>query len=307
MKLKLLTMMAILGLVVYENVVAVNASDVTAATTNATTTTTTTTTTDGGKTKSTVTKKVTTSATVATKKVAFSIPEDAELSVALLDKCWNNRQDLKNQQIIADYLMTKPAIPNDYETLWKTARLVYFIGNFGAGKNRFVKTDEGVKLFNYGYKAGEAAAELKPSSVEGHYWYGVDLGSYGIAKGIVASAANAGDGMKALEKAKKINPGYENYGSSRVLGRYYQELPGLFGGSNDKALKLLTEATENEPKSRTNWVYLGKFYLKDKQYAKALEICNKAKANGFVSVGKYEDMRYIEEAKKCAEEAQAKI
>ena len=103
MQTKLLTIMAILGQVTY-----INANAATATTA--------------------AVKKA--AAPAAAKKTAFSIPDGAELSVELLDKCWNNREDLKNQKIIADYLMTKPAISSEYDVAWKTARLVYFIGNF---------------------------------------------------------------------------------------------------------------------------------------------------------------------------------
>jgi hypothetical protein len=298
MKTKLLIMMAVLGHATYINVA--NADEASATTSSESPTIATEATAEA-------TAGVAKKAAAPVKKAGFSIPEGAELSVALLDKCWDNREDMKNQKVLADYLITKPAIPSDYETAWKLARLVYFVGNFGVGKNRFVKTEEGVKLFNYGAKAGELAAKLEPGSVEGHYWYAVDLGSYGLAKGIIASASNAKPGMKALEVAKGIDASYQNYGSSRVLGRYYNELPGLFGGDKDKALILMLEATKMAPKARVNWVFLGRYYLSTKNYTKAQEICGKAKANVFSVDGKYEDIRYVDEATKCEADAQAKL
>ena len=79
---------------------------------------------------------VTASAAVAAPQAAsaaggFSIAASAPLTLELVDKCWANREDTTNQKIIADYLMTMPAVDKNYELAWKTARLVYFIGNYG--------------------------------------------------------------------------------------------------------------------------------------------------------------------------------
>jgi tetratricopeptide (TPR) repeat protein len=220
--------------------------------------------------------------------------------------CWNNREVINNQEIIADYLMNKPDVPTDFEAAWKTARLVYFIGNYGAGEKRFVDTNEGVILFDYGAKAGLLAQTLNPNAVEGYYWYGIDLGSYGLAKGILSAAASAKDGMKALKKAQEINPSYQWYGSNRILGRYYQELPGLFGGDSEKALALMISATKSAPAYRNNWLFLGQYYLSDGKYDKATLACNKALGLSNID-GKFEEIRYIKEAKQCVAKAKAKL
>jgi len=248
----------------------------------------------------------TASGVVSTKKAGFNIPDGAELTVTLLDDCWNNREDLKNQKIIADYLMTQPKVPNNYEIAWKTARLVYFIGNFGLGDKRFVSTDEGVTLFDYGAKAGRLAEALEPAKVEGHFWYAINLGSYGLAKGILSSASNAKYGMEALKKARVIDPTYQGYGSSRILGRYYQELPGMFGGDSDKAFQLLKEAVDKAPKYRKNWLFLGKYYLDEGKYKEASDVCTKA-VNLPAAEGKFEELRYVKEAKQCLAKAQSKL
>ncbi len=246
---------------------------------------------------------LTTSTTMSSK---FTIADNAPLTLDLLDKCWTNREDTVNQKTIADYLMTQPTLTKNYELAWKTARLVYFIGNYGVGEKRFVNSDEGVKLFDYGAKAGLTAQELNPNGIEGYYWYAIDLGSYGLAKGILASASGANDGMKALEKAKRIDPSYQWYGSSRILGRYYQELPGLFGGDSKKALALIKDSTDSAPKFKNNWVFLGQYYISNSEYDKALSACKTALSQAPLD-GKYEEMRYTKEAKECVAKAQSKL
>jgi tetratricopeptide (TPR) repeat protein len=233
----------------------------------------------------------------------FSIPKDGKLSLNWVQNAWNNRENEANQKQIADFLITKPKLPdNDFATAWQTARLVYFIGNYGVGEKRFVSSSEGVKLFDYGAKAGSIAIKLNKNAVEGYYWYAIDLGSYGLAKGILASAMHASDGMDALRKAMKIDPTYQWYGSSRILGRYYQELPMIFGGSSKKALNLLTKATNKAPDYDNNWVFLGQYYLSEDDYRNADLACTKAYDIPAVD-GKYEDMRFKREASECMSKA----
>ena len=234
--------------------------------------------------------------------VGYSLMTDAGL-----DSSWQNRDKLtsEDQATLANYYLTSPKIPSSYSIAWKTSRFVYFLGNYGVGEKRFVSASdkkEGVKLFDYGVKAGKIAMDLDPSKVEGYYWYAVDLGSWGLAKGIIASASSAGDGMDALKAAKKLDPSYQWYGSSRILGRYYQELPGIFGGSDKKALALYEEATKKSPNSRVNWLYLGRYYLKDGDASKGLEICTKGLSLPNAD-GSLEETRYKRELNECVKDA----
>lgn len=244
--------------------------------------------------------------TFAADSNSFTTPASNQLDVKFLDSAWSSRENLTNQKQIATYLLTEPTVPQDYEAAWKTARLVYFIGNYGYGEKSLLKTADGVKLFDYGVSAAKIATGLKPTAVEGQYWYAVDLGSYGLAKGVMASAKGAGPGMDALKKAIATDPTYQNYGSSRILGRYYQELPGLMGGSNKKALELLTTATDKAPQFKNNWVFLGQYYLSVDEYQKALDSCQKAIGLP-IADGKFEDLRYSREANECVTSAQAKL
>jgi tetratricopeptide (TPR) repeat protein len=237
----------------------------------------------------------------------FTLDQHSALNVKLLDNAWKNRETLANQQIIADYLMTFPVVPNHYEIAWKTARMVYFIGNYGIGEKAFVDTEDGIKLFEYGYKAGKIAVDLKPKEADGQFWYAIDMGSYGLAYGVFAAASHARDGMHALEQVMiSTKPDYQWYGSYRILGKYYEELPGIFGGSNKKALALITAATTKAPQFSNNWVFLGQFYNKTGEYNKALDACKQAVAQK-PQDGKFEEKRYIREANECIALAQKKL
>ena len=232
---------------------------------------------------------------------SLSLNVNNPLTEKLLDDIWSKREDENNQKIIADYLITKPTIPNDYAIAWKVARLVCFIGNYGYGKPIFVGKD-GAKFFKYGIEAGEIATKINSTGKEGLYWKAVDMGSYGLAAGVIASAMKARPGMEALKKVMDIDITYDGYGAPRILGRYYQELPFLFGGSMSKAEELIKEATTSNPTYRNNWVFLGQYYLAKKNKVEAKAACEKVLTLP-ETVGKYEEMRYTEEARTCIAKA----
>ena len=233
----------------------------------------------------------------------FSIAANSQLTEELLDSCWANRETVANQKIIADYLLTNPAVPNDYAKAWKTARLVSFIGSYGADAKKFGTTPQGVQLFDYGVKAAQIATTLQPNQIEGVFWYAVDLGSYDAVKGGIGGASKWID---AVKQANAIDPTYYYYGSNRMLGVYYQILPGILGGSNSKALQYLTTATIKAPQFRNNWLTLGQYYLNTKDYKNALANCQKVLTLPKID-GKFEEMKYTRDANKCISAAQAKL
>ena len=236
----------------------------------------------------------------------FKLESGTPLSIKLLDYAWAKRESLASQRIIADYLQTKPEVPQNYECAWKTARLVSFIGNYGIGEKEFISSSAGVKLFDYGVSAAKIARALKESGIEGQYWYAIDLGSYGLAKGILSSAHNAKSGMSALRLAMQIDSSYQWYGSSRILGRYYQELPRFFGGDREEARNLLLEASEKAPQFRNNWVFLGQYYTAIGKPESAVAACQKA-LDLPNQDGKFEELRYAREAQECLDRAKAKL
>lgn len=250
--------------------------------------------------------------TISSPNCMATIDAKTPLTTAAVDYYWDNRENITCQNNLINYLIKKPVLASDkdYALAWKTARLIYFVGNFGVGEKAFAengsKRKSAVKLFDYGVNAGSLAMKLQSSKVDGYYWYAVNLGSYGLAKGIIAAASNASSGMDALKKVIQLDDSYEVYGAYRILGRYYHALPGIFGGSDAKALSLLRSATQKASANKVNWVYLGNYYYDREEYAKALDACNKALKTPDLP-GEFENRRYISEANICVFKATNKL
>jgi hypothetical protein len=228
------------------------------------------------------------------------------LNAAWLNNAWDLREDLAKQSGYISYMQKMDAdkcMPKDYETSWKAARMIYFLGNYGVGEKQFVAGESGVKFFDYGVRLAKQAIKLNPNGVEGQYWYAIDLGSYGLVKGIMASAMNAKSGMKALNFVCAHDSSYHWSGANRTLGKYYSKLPGMFGGDKEKALASLLKATQEVDYSN-NWVFLGQYYLEQKDGANAIKACQRALQSPKID-GKYEEKRYTYEAQECIAEAQS--
>ena len=236
----------------------------------------------------------------------FSLSATEPLSVKLLDYAWQNRENIDNQKIIATYLTGKPVVSKNYDIAWKTARLVYFIGNFGYGEKEFLDTESGAQLFYYGIAAAQKAIDINDKGVEGYYWYAYCQSAYGRAKSVLAMAANANDTMPALRKAIQLNAAYGNYGAERMLGIYYQEIPVIFGGSEDKALDLIKSAVTKAPQDRSNWLALGEFYNHFGYYESGVQACKKA-LSVMDTNGEFEELRFLREAKECVDKAKSRL
>ncbi len=185
-----------------------------------------------------------------------------------LDTAWKNRHSSTARSEIIAYIQTNPIIPDDFESAWKLARLVYFVGNFDVPKS--LKKKELMQIFQVGYEAAEIAQELKPNKVEGYYWYAINLGKYSLTKGKFAALGSAKEGRDALLKAAELDPTYHWAGPYRILGKYYAEVPSSISFGDKKiAEEYYKKSIELAPEFRLNTMYLAKL-VKDKKEKKAL-------------------------------------
>lgn len=190
--------------------------------------------------------------------------------VSSLDAAWQNRHSDATKKEIVKFLLSNPEIPDDFESAWKMARLVFFIGNFDLATTFSKK--EHMQIFEVGYKAAEVAKDLKPDRVEGHYWYALNLGKYSLLKGKFTALGNAKIGRDELLEAAKIDPKYHWAGPYRILGKYYQEVPGgISFGDKKIAEEYYKKAIALAPEFRLNTIYLARLEKDKKEKLSLLE------------------------------------
>lgn len=197
-----------------------------------------------------------------------------ESNVKSLDAAWNVRNELHPK--IIDFLKKKPTLPDDYEVLWRISRFSYYGGFFALPQGS--TNEEKMEVFQVGYEAGEKARRLAAGRVEGHYWYAVTLGGWGIAKGILNALSSAKPMREALTEAIKIDAKYHFAGPLRVRGRLYNKLPGMISfGDNKLAMEDLKKAVSLAPESKLNHIYLAEVQSKLTSKGEALKTLEYAK------------------------------
>lgn len=120
----------------------------------------------------------------------------------------------------------------DFDAAWKAARARAWIGERGA---RDVRKGQ----YERGMSAARRAIALDPARPEGHFWLAVNMGAMASASPIRAGLKYRVPIRESLETAIRLDPGYNRGAAHCALGKYYLQVPWLFGGSKSKAEALL--------------------------------------------------------------------
>jgi tetratricopeptide (TPR) repeat protein len=103
----------------------------------------------------------------------------------------------------------------------------------------------------------DEAVRLDPKSGEAFYWKGcLLLHEADVEK----SLGRTNEALKALDQAEILDPSIDQGGPTRMKGRVYEELPGLFGGSTSKAIALYRKSLDVAPNCITTHLWLGEAY-----------------------------------------------
>ncbi len=133
------------------------------------------------------------------------------------------------------------ADPTDFESAWKASRAHYWLGTLGRPQH------ERKAALEQGVTAARTAAALRPERPEGHFWMAANMGalaeSFGLRQGIRYRAPI----REALERVLALDPAFQHGSADRALGRWYLQVPGLFGGDKRKSeVHLRTALAYNE-------------------------------------------------------------
>lgn len=181
-------------------------------------------------------------------------------------EAYAQRADLaKAKQAAELYRQALQAEPGNEEAAWRLAQTLYWVGTH-------LPEDQQLATLEQAVEAAKKAVAVNPKSLAGHFWLGVTYGVYGKAKGIMKSLSLVEPIKEEMALVIKADPAYEEGGPYRVLGRLYFKLPGLVGGSNDKAVENLKLAIQHGPQRWLNHLYLAEVYkaMGKKDQARAL-------------------------------------
>jgi tetratricopeptide (TPR) repeat protein len=159
----------------------------------------------------------------------------------------------------------------DFESAWKLARIRYWLGTNGPGKD-----DEKKRRLEGGIAAGRLAMAARPDAPDGHFWMAANMGALADAHGLRQGIRYRGPIKAALEKALSLSPGYLDGSPDRALGRWYFKVPRLFGGDLAKSEEHLRKALTYKVDSIISLLFLGETLIERGKSADARVALQKA-------------------------------
>jgi hypothetical protein len=132
--------------------------------------------------------------------------------------------------------------PGDFELHWKAASVCrdYAAALRQGGDIEWEK--KSARLGKKGMVYAEKAMAIAPDSVEGYFYYGVNVGVYADGVSVLTALKEGlkGKTQSNLEKAYQINRRYKDGGPAFALGRFWAVVPWPFQ-DRKKALKYYRE------------------------------------------------------------------
>jgi hypothetical protein len=212
------------------------------------------------------------------------------------DALYKNREDLASakraEAIWADRLARDA---NDFEAAWKLARLRYWLGSHVPEKDRKAMLEAGIE-------AGRAAARIAPDKPEGHFWIAANMGALAESFGLRQGLKYRGPIKEELETALRLDPAFQQGSADRALGRWYNEVPRLFGGSNKESEAHLRKSLTFNPNSTITLYFLAETLLDEDKGTEARKVLQQVLDAPLDPEWAPEDRQYKEKARKLLAE-----
>jgi hypothetical protein len=138
---------------------------------------------------------------------------------------------------------------SSFESAWKLARVMYWLGGHDAPPTRRGHLERGVE-------AGRQAASLEPKRPEGYFWMAADMGALAESFGLRQGLKYRGEIKAGLETVLRLEPAFQKGSADRALGRWYFKVPGLFGGSKKQSEDHLRKSLTYDPNSTASHFFL---------------------------------------------------
>lgn len=176
------------------------------------------------------------------------------MSAQSADALYAERATLANARSAADiWSAALSANPKDFDAAWKLSRADYWLGGHAPDQARR-------GFFERGIEAARQAIALEPDRAHGHFWSAANMGGLAESFGIRAGLKYRAPIKEALETVLRLDPGFLDGSADRALGRWYQMVPGLFGGSRAKAEEHLKASLAYMGDTTASYYFLAELY-----------------------------------------------
>jgi len=189
-------------------------------------------------------------------------PSAADVSALLADadRTYERRDDpaalVAHRARLAD---AEKLAPNDYEVLWRLARMYFWLAD-----DPKIKNEEKSKLGKTGWDYGDRATAANPKRAEGWHFAAGGVGNYALGIGVLTALRQGIEGKfkERLSRAEQIDPDFQNGAIQTAWGRFWYELPWP-KYSPDRSQKSLAAALKKNPANVRAHVYLADLHAKE--------------------------------------------
>jgi len=180
----------------------------------------------------------------------------ASLAAQDPDALYADRANLTGAKQAAEIWSTRVAGGGNtlFESAWKLARICYWLGSNGPEAERRTWLERGME-------AARQAGAAKPERPEGHFWLAANMGTLAESFGLRAGLKYRKPIKEELETVLRFDPGFMQGSADRALGRWYDKVPRLFGGSAAKAEEHLRASLKYDDQSTITHYFLAELYL----------------------------------------------
>ena len=171
------------------------------------------------------------------------------------DRLYASREDLPSAERAAMLWEERLADnPRDFQAAWKLSRARYWLGGHVAEDDRREQYEQGIAV-------ARRASLMEQERPEGHFWMAANMGALAESFGIRVGLRYRGDIRERLEIVLSLDPAFQQGSADRALGRWYFKVPGLFGGSDDRAVEHLERSLTYNPDSTASLFFLAETLL----------------------------------------------
>jgi hypothetical protein len=207
-------------------------------------------------------------------------PVDPLARIDALHKRRDDRAALAEERQLVDAAVARAG--NDYETLWRAARLYFWLGDDPSQNNQTRS-----KLGKVGWDLAERAITTNPKHAAGYYWAAANMGNYALGLGVVKALTQGMEGKftDRLRKAGELDPRYQHGGIDVAWGRFYEKLPWPKRDrkkAEEHLRKVLTQLNPHHLRAR---VFLADTLAHDNRAAEAKRLLDEVAA---APVGRYD-------------------
>ncbi len=173
-------------------------------------------------------------------------------------------------EAIAAYEKALALRPEDYGILWRLSEMHESYGETLGDNEKPLK----IHMWSKGTEYGRRAVEVNPEGKEGHFFYMANMGALARIQGTWMSILKFRRVKREMDKTLELDPNYPPVLVARA--QYLTELPWIFGGDEEEAVRLYYRVLELDPGFIVAHYYLAEIDVKHGRYQEALEKLDKA-------------------------------